>query len=684
MALITYAQPISYNGGAVPNPLEKPSKNDVVQVAYTPEEYSYRNYLVQRLTRAQENRDRKHAEFNNKTYTKYFEENEKIAHTYLEPVDNPAEEKLSTGTVEAKLNTLLAHVDNLNLMPEVIAYDRNNQSLRELGTAFTDIMNVVSEHDGGDDGGDKEKRIARQRELLKQGTVFVQENWITKYEVKKKLKSAYNGEFKNFGGYDQKLEKVFQGCSRELLYGPNVYLGDITAFSMNDQPYIFTVEQMHYDMAKTLYGSFENWQYVRPGIPDTTGAEGTSATGGRTIYDAKFRISNLKDDQVEIIKYQDQTRDEFMIMINGIMILPPGFPLSAVTPAGRYNITKQTLYIINSQFTYGKSFVSSGAVYELSKALDRMIRLFELKTRKSITPPYVNTTNRVIPSRVLNPGNITMGIPPNALQPIGTESQGVTSSEYQIFKELQDEIEKSTVSSVFQGQQAKSGATATEIIEVQRQAKLTLGLIVSAMTMLETKLAYLRLHNIIGNWMQPIGQYDDGSNRYRNVTRKTTISGAGEGERRIIPIDGQLPSPEAIRMLSLAEEVTYGFPVRRMYLSPKIIREAEIRWYCVVEPREQQSSAYFKLMYREMLGDAMSLAQLGAQLNMEGITDEFGKVYNIDKAKVFSSDSIPQAPMMGGGMEEAAATAAGNAAAGNNRNATGVPKQPQPKPRPSA
>jgi hypothetical protein len=669
MAYIAFAQPLSYSGNSVLNPLDKkPSKNDVVEPQYTDTEVQYRNYLIDRLNSAQETRDAKRPEFNNRTYAKYYEQNEKIAHTYLEPVDNPAEEPLSTGTIESKLNTLLAHVNNLNLTPTVNAYDRNNQSLRELGVAFTDIMTITAEHDGGDDGGDKEKRMARQRELLKQGTVFVQENWVTKFEIKKKLKEKYNGKFRDFAGYTEKLEKVFEGCSRELLYGLNVYLGDITAFSMNDQPYIFTVEQMSYEMAKTLYGSFENWTYVRPGTPDVVGAD--VGTGARTIYDSKFRISKLKDNQVEIIKYQDQARDEFMILINGVMLLPPGFPLSEVTPAGRYNVTKQILYTINSQFAYGKSFVSSGAVFELSKSLDRMLRLFELKTRKSITPPYVNTTNRVIPARVLNPGNITMGIPPNALQAIGQESQGVTSSEYQIFKELQDEIEKSTISNIFQGQQAKSGATATEIIEVQRQAKLTLGLIVAAVTMLEVKLGYLRLYNIIGNWLEPIGKNGDGSNRYRSVTREVDIDGAGRGERRVIPMDGELPTPQAIRMLSLSEEITYGYPVRRMYFSQKVIREAEIHWYITVEPREEESSAYFKLMFREMMGDAMTLFQLGLAPNVSGLSDEFGKVYNIDKAKIFGGEQDPQELM----------AAAGGGGMGNQAGVPAAPKQPQPKP----
>lgn len=674
MAQISFAQPLSYEGSSVPNPLRsKPSKNEVVEPDYTPQEQQYRNYLIQRLSAAQEARDLPRAEFNGKTYKQYYENNEKIANTFVEKPANETEAPLATGTIESKFHTLLAHLSNMNLTPEVLAFDRNNMTLMELGQAFTDIMSVVSEHDGGDDGGDKEKKMLRQNELLKQGTAFVQENWITKYEVKKKLKEKYKGEFKNFAGYTEKLEKVYEGCSRELLYGLNVYLGDITAFSMNDQPYVFTVEQMSYDMAETLYGKFENWKYVRPGCPDKTGTD--TATGARTIYDSKFRMSRLTDSQVEIIKYQDQPHDEFMIMINGILMLPPGFPLSAATPAGRYNLTKQVLYVINAQFAYGKSFVSSGAVFELSRSLDNMLRLFDLKTRKSITPPYVNTTNRVIPPRVLNPGNITMGIPPNALQAIGQESQGVTSSEYQIFKELQDEIEKSTISNIFQGQSAKSGATATEIIEVQRQAKLTLGLIVAAVTLLEIKIGYLRLWNILGNWLEPVGTYNDGSRRYRNVTKDTNIDGAGKGQRKIIPIDGELPSPEAVRMLSLSEESTYGFPVRRMYLSPKIIKEAEIHWYVRVEAKEDATSSYYKLSFREMLGDAVSLIQAGAQLNIDGITDEFGKVYGIDKAKVFGGNGD-----IGSLVEKAKAEASGAGA-----NASGVPqaastKQPQPKP----
>jgi hypothetical protein len=666
MAYINFPQPLSNQGNVTPNPLEKP----VEQVEVTPEYEAiaapYRSYLFRRLQDAKEARDTIHPEFNNKTYYQYYEENEKIANTLLDEPADKSEKKMSTGSIESKLNTLLSHLYNLNLTPSVMAYDRNNRSLTELGTAFTDIIAVTAEHDGGDDGGDKEKKLLRQRELLKQGTVFVQEQWLTRYEIKKKLDGIYKGEFSV--KYSSDLKKVFEGCSRDVLYGPNVYLGDITQFSMNDQPFLFTVEQMSYDMAKTIYGQFENWKFVRPGKPATTGQSTTSGSG--TIYDSKWRLTTLANTQVEIIKYYDQTRDEFMILINGILILPPGFPLSAVTPSGKYNIAKQMLYVINNHFAYGKSFVSSGAIYELSKIIDRMLALFELKTRKSVTPAYINTTNKVIPARVLNPGNISMGLTPNSLVPIGNEGQGVTSSEFQIFQELQNEIEKSTISAIFQGQQAKSGATATEVIEVQRQAKLTLGLIIAAATMLEVKISYLRLYNIIGNWLNPVGLNPDNTNQYRSVSRKTTIDGEGSGDRLVIPIDGELPSPDVIRMLSLREEIQKGYAVRRLYLSPQIVREAQLRWYIVVEPKEEETSAYHKILFREMLGDAISLMQVGAQMNADGITDEFGKVYNVDKSQFFSStSSAPAMPAMDAGQ------VAGNRSAGNNIGA-GTPTAP--------
>lgn len=655
----------SYSG----NPLDETKTAEVQQL--TAEQSKYQTYLEQRLTYAQEVRDRSWAEFSDKTYLKYFEENNKIANTYLEPVKNKGEKKLSAGTIEAKLQTLLSHVDNLNLTPEVLAFDKDDRNLKSLGIAFTDILERTAEHDGGDDGGDSEKRMVRQRELMVQGTVFVQEKWCTKKQMKKKLTSKFNGKIDS-AKWSSKLTKVFDGPERSLLYGPNVYLGDITQFSMDDQPYIFTVDTMSYDKAKEIYGDWENWKYVKPGMPPDSATLAQNAAGGRTIYDGKFRLTHLSETQVEIVKYQDPGRDEFQITINGIMMLPIGYPLSAVTPGGKFNVTKQILYPINPQFAYGKSFVSSGDVYELSQMIDEMLRLMVLKTQKSITPPYVNISGKVISSKVLMPGNISMGIPPNALQAIGTESQGVTAGEYQIYKELIDRVDRSTVSPIFQGQYGKANTTATEVLEVQRQARLALGIIISACTMLEVKLGYLRLWNILAHWFEPIGtEVVDGvlKNKYRNVSREVDIENAGRGTRMVIPMDGKLPAADMVRAMEIQDEKTTGYPSERIYLNPKKLTEYELKWRVVVNPKERVSSAYEKLLFREMLADALGLMNLGAQPNVSGLVNEFGSVYGIDQNKVFADVNTSIANTMPANP----AAMAGNAAAGNMPNAAGAP-----------
>lgn len=629
----------------VMNPLDK--VKDVEEQQLKEKEFQYQSYLEQRLKDAQTNRDRIWPEFSNKTYLQYFEENEKIANTIVDKTKNDGEPQVSAGTIEGKLNTLLSHVDNLNLTPEVMAWDENNVEMRKVSVAFTDILEFTAETDGGDDGGDEEKRRLRQIELLKQGAVFVQERWAKKKQLKKKLDGIFTGQFRDVK-WSERLVTVFNGPERELLYGPNVYLGDITKFSIDDQPFIFTVETMTYDKAKETYGTWENWKYVKKGVPPASvSSEGGGEIGARTIFDGKFRLRTLQDSQVEIIKYQDPTRDEFQIIINGIMMLPIGFPLSAVTPAGKFNITKQVLYPVNPQFAYGKSFVSSGDVYELSKVLDEMLRLFILKTRKSITPPYINLSGRVISRLTLMPGNITSGITAGALQPIGTESQGVTAGEYQIYKEILDRIEKSTVSPIFQGQYGKANTTATEVLEVQRQARLALGIIISACTMLEIKLGYLRLWNLMANWFGPVGEYQNGSvfkKKYRRVSREADIEGAGRGVRQIIPTDEELPNDELVRYMELMDEKEFGYPSQRIYLDPKELATQVARFRVVVNPKERISSAYEKLLFRETLADALALVNLGARPNVDGLQSEFAKIYNIDANKYFAdaSQALPQ------------------------------------------
>jgi len=628
---------------------------------YSPEDKKYLTFLKKRLEDSKTMKNTPLPEFNNKTYYQDYEENIKIANTKLPEKKYDDDVVISAGTVEAKVEALLSHVNGLQFSPEVLAFDRENNLINDLGIALTDAIFQTEETDGGEVGGDEEKKMLRQRELLCQNAVFVQEEWLRRFETKKKLKEKYSGQYKDWGKekWDEKLELVFEGPARTLLHGPNVYLGDISEYFQERQPYIFAAFQQHYDVARTKYGKFENWQYVKAGaIP----AETTDEV--KTIYDNKWRLTEVQANHVEIILYQDKPNDEFQILINGMPMLPIGFPLSAVCPMGEYNIVKQVLKPKHAKFAYGTAFVASGSIKEISALIDEMLKLFVLKTRKSVSPAYINTSGRVISKKVLSPGRISMGIPPDSLQPIGTESQGVTANEYNILKELQDRIDKSTISNQFAGQQGKSGTTATEVLELQRQAKLTLGLTIAACVLLEKKLGYLRLWDIIENYYNPIdskvvtvNDVRKYINTYRKTTRQTNVDGAGMGERQVIPMDtmdeqgnmdlSKLPSPDVIRQMEFDEEDKRGIPVQKIFISPQGLKVARIRWYIVINPKEKEGTAFFKVLFREQLNDMLLLMQLGSMPNRDGLEEEFSRVWGKSRNKLFAAPSQMSPEMAG-------------------------------------
>jgi len=642
------------NLGRNDSPLDENDSKPQQEAAdeYTTADVEYISYLQLRLETSKNVRNQTHDEFKGLTYLQDFDANEKVANTVLPPEKNKGDVVVSSGTIEQKLDALLSHVDNLNLGQEVLAFDKNANNLSVIGSAFTDILHQTNELDGADGAGDQEKKIARQRELMKQRAAFVQEEWKVKWETKKTLTGKPNGKFKNGVEWTTKLEKVFEGASRELLYGPSVYLGDITEFYMENQPYMFVVKQISYEKAKAIYGVFDNFEFVQAGsIPSTNSEDRT------TSYSRKWRLTEVKKDQVEVIIYQDQPKDEFQIMINGVLMVPIGFPLSAVTPLGKYNIAKQVGRVINSQFAYGSAFVAGGSIQQISKILDEMLTLFVLKTRKSVAPPYLNLSGRVIPKTVLSPGRITMGVDPGALVPLESgQNQGVTAGEFAFFDRMQGLIDQNTVSPSFTGQNAQGNQTATQVVNEQRQARLTLGLIITACSLLEKKLGYLRLWNILQNWFEPTGTRVVGLNdgrriikEFRRTNREVNIDKAGLGQRSVIPVEGNLPDSKAIRAVEREEERRTGFPVRKVFLSAPNIRASRLLWYIVVNPKEKDSSPLFKLMFREQLTDMMSLINLGSVPNKDGLEEEFSRIWGKPRNKLFSKSNgqQPQEAMEG-------------------------------------
>lgn len=634
---------------------------------YSPEESQYMGKILQRLLNAKINRDKLHPEFNNQTYSQWFDNNERLANTVIVRDKTNKDFAVNTGTVEQKLYAIVAEVSRLNLSGQVRAFDTADTELYALGTAFTDICDKTNEIEG-----DEEHKLIRQVELLKQGTVFLMDNWVKEYKPTKIISGKFKGAIDS-ATWTTKLEKVFDGPRREILYGKGVYLGNIREFEMKNQPYIFTHKITSYQEAESRYGMkdadgklvWQRWASVPRNRVFLVNSDNVSSY---TQVENGFALTDLTIDQVEEIHYQDRFNNEYQIFLNGIAMLPVGFPLSAITPDGDYNIVKQVLQVINPFFAYGRSFVVK--TQALADLLDEVFRLLVLKTRKSIHPPYANVSGKVISERSLMPGAITMNLDPQALVPIGKEGEGATSSEYQMLKELRDAIDRATVSPQQSGQQGKSGTTAFEVQMLQAQAQKIIALALFSCSMMEKKLTWMRLMHVLAYYFEPLGtKFDDARSEfvdeYRSASTKTNIPGRGRGTRMIIPktttkgmtgrdvykseeyhglqepSDDEMDNPS---VRSYTREELGMEPIEKIFIDVTMLRACKYVFYIEVEPKPKDTSNNQKLMFREELADITAMVNLGSKPNVDELENTYALIWNRQKDKLFNKPGPIPAP----------------------------------------
>lgn len=612
-------------------PVEKPN--------YTPEQVLYLSGLQTRLQLARDNKNTAHDEFDGMDYDTRYEDEERIANSYIPPKKNKSDTNFISGTIRQKMLALLAAINMLNLEPDDTAFDKDNVEINELGNAINIVREKCAELDE-----DEEKKMMRQMELLKHGTVFVEDTWRAEWRKEKTLNKKFTGQANGIS-WSTQLKKVYEYPCRTVLDGRSVYLGDIRQPFIKKQPYLFTIDDISYDDAKSIYGEWDMWKYVNKKLETFAGESSKNASG---IAYANWRLLNsTQENRVEIIKYQDRTNNEFQILLNGIPMLPVGFPMP--WKHGEYNITQQNLEFIHPHFAYGRSFVSRLKVQ--AALLDELLRLAILKVQKSFMPPRANQTGRVLSKNVFMPGSITMGLNPDQVKVLSEkDGEGLMRGELEGLKILSENIDNNSVNPTFAGQQTKGNPTATEILELQRQAKMVLGLTVFSMAMMEKKLGMLRRDILLENWFNPVDTKLDKArglvNQYRVANIQKSIPGEGMGNMMVIPTDDGKMFPidqENMDMMGeqiYKEEEAYSTPTRKIYVNAEVVKDTKIIWKTVVNPTETGGSERSKLLFERMATAANSL---GIVMNPDELIQRFAETWQ-ENPKLFQG----QPPMAEG------------------------------------
>jgi hypothetical protein len=248
---------------------------------------------------------------------------------------------------------------------------------------------------------------------------------------------------------------------------------------------------------------------------------------------------------------------------------------------------------------------------------------------------------------------MTMGLKPQDF-PLAESDvpQGVNASEFSMLQEVIRFVDANTTSQTFGGMQEKGATTATQIVEVQRQARIMLGVVILAASLLEKKITQLRLKNLIKHWFDPVDTVVDDvrqqlKNRYRIISRQRQIGEEGNGLRYTMLTEEPITQVGVkAQEESMKEEL--GVPVRITAINPQEVRQGDYIWFVSVNPKEKKSSEMSKLMFGEMVAQA---TQLGLQLNPQVIQEDFAAVWDRDPSKLFlqAGPATPPAGTPAGG-----------------------------------
>lgn len=579
---------------------------------------SYKFY-TDRIDRCKLSRSKQREEFDDMTFELDYAQNKRAMNSYLRAKKNDSEVRVVTGMTEKKIDVVINELISLNMQPEVQAFDKEDNEYVELGNDFSDIVFRTNQIERDDD-----VMRAAFRELATQRAVFVQEFW-------NKRRVGFNS-----------IERP----EKRLVSALKVFLGDIylPAYRLDDQPYIVRYNRMSYEECRTMWFSNPNWKYVRPGMPQANQAY-------------PFRMYDVGKNEVELIEYISACDNEYQVLINGAMMFSPRQPL----PWKHYGydmscaVTKE----MDTDFFYGKPLTASAKV--LQSMSDEMIRLMIRKWQQAIEPPTGVKNGKILSKDVWNPGTMAQGIKADDFS-ILINHNGLTPGEFQFYDLISKKTEEFIgIPNQLQGQSPSKRTTATEIMEVKKQAIRNLGIITAQAIKLKRDMTYLRIYTVMEKMTKPIGKKknkltDTIENTYRKFSVKEAQFDDGSRGKKIIQFSNQDMSPEEQQLAYDYEEeqTKLGNPLRITTINVEKLKDIELNWYVNIVPKEQEGSALEKAMFTDQLAQAASISQLVQRpLNADRIIESYERKWRVKD--FFSKQQLagPAGGMgAGGGIEQ--------------------------------
>lgn len=565
---------------------EQAERKEILAPEYTADELEDRAELIRAMCMARDNRESPHPEFDDMTYSQYYDTNKRADLSYIPPKKNKQDKRIVTGYTREKDTTLLSALLGYNFQPDITVYNNQELIIAELGNNMEDVVKKTREVEDWNT-----KRSLVYRELISQGDVFVEEVWKVQRTPDIENKNDWRPGMKiKDAKFEEKARPVkMERAEVRLHQGKNVYLGDFWLDDYDNQGLVFTYEVMSRERAKSIYGTWDRWENVPYQVDNTILLDNTGQT-----YNT-WSLLAVQNDQVGVIKIQRKFSNKYQIMLNGVMMLPCDYPLSAISPDGGVTIKHAGLERING-CAYSKG---QPAKTKVDQAVhDNFLRLMILREEQAGAPPMGYRGKRVLSSDIYTPGKINNNMKEGDLFPILPQSTGLQQADFSMYQLIKQMMEDKTINATYSGEAPDKQATLGQLQMEKQQQLVKLGINFDAVKNLERTLVWARIGNIIMNYAKPLDSVVNDSNPdkkvlenvYRTFSIETTLPDGKAGIKQFEFTDKAFPT---VRDQQAEEEQLgeyYGKPVQKVYFnSEAFMNLLKYRWIVNIVATQEDS-----------------------------------------------------------------------------------------------
>lgn len=205
---------------------------------------------------------------------------------------------------------------------------------------FADFLKDLNRYSNKAENGDA-RYLESEMERVIKGTVVIYEGYaknIQKVDVPVKF-NAETGKIQT----KKESRTMFEGCYQRTVPLEDFFIANPYQPDVQKQPFVIWRELTTKEEAAMDYGHYANFKYVKPGAYIFLG-------NPTTFYREQLVTNiNLTTDQVEIIRYYNRSKNQHVVMLNGVILYNGAFPWKD----GMYPFAKNVFEPFDNNFFWG-------------------------------------------------------------------------------------------------------------------------------------------------------------------------------------------------------------------------------------------------------------------------------------------------------------------------------------------